>query len=469
MNKETSFNDKIIHINKRSFITVCVILLSFMFLTFALTFFIDKGYYDDNLNYIPVSGRGYSFLKLILAPIRLLGSSDAINVIAISLFILILGGAFNVMDQTNGIKALISYLIAKYKNKKYILMYLVILFFMLFGSLFGIFEESITLLPIIIILALSLGWDTFTGLGMCLIAAGFGFSTAITNPFSVGLASSEMGILLIDGIWYRIILFIIMYIFLCIFMTIHVKKIEKNPESSLTYENDQKKLQNLNISEFNDYDPKILRIYLTFFIIILSIIITSSIIPTLSGLSIPIIGLSFLIGIFICGAIIGEKFKTILKMFLQGVSSISPAIIMLLLAGSIKFILDDSQIMATLIELMANLFTNTSPILGIIFIYAIILFIQFFIGSASAKVILIIPIISVLAREIGISQNIALLAFIFGDGYTDLIYPTNPVLLIALGMSGFSYSKWFKKTIIFQLIILAVTIGFLIIGYYIGY
>ena len=125
--------------------------------------------------------------------------------------------------------------------------------------------------------------------------------------------------------------------------------------------------------------------------------------------------------------------------------------------------------MDTIIYNLSSILNNTSPIVGILFIYAIILFIQFFIGSASAKVLLIIPIISTLATKINITQNIALLAFVFGDGYTDLIYPTNPVLLIALGIAGFSYTKWLKKTFLLQLLILAITVGLLILGYYIGY
>jgi uncharacterized ion transporter superfamily protein YfcC len=107
--------------------------------------------------------------------------------------------------------------------------------------------------------------------------------------------------------------------------------------------------------------------------------------------------------------------------------------------------------------------------MAILFIYFIILIIQFFIGSASAKVILLIPILAIMADKLGISRNIALLAFIFGDGYTDLIYPTNPVLLISLGMVSFSYIKWIKKTFLLQIIVLVLTILLLLLGYIINY
>ena len=466
--------DKILKINKRSFITVCIILLFVMLVSYILTFFIQHGQFVDNdvNKYQTIEGNGLPFYKFLLSPILVLGSSSSLTIIVISLFLLILGGSFNVIDKTGGINAIIGYLINKFKSKRYILILIITLFFMLFGSLFGIFEESVTLLPIIIILSLGMGWDTFTGIAMCLMAAGFGFSSAITNPFSVGLASKEMEINLLDGIWFRILIFIIMYAILCLFIILHVKKIEKNPQSSVTYESDEEKRKHLNlVNTFEKVDKKVLKVYSCYFLFVLAVIIISSALPIVQelGISIPIIAVSFLIGIIIVCFILHYSPKEFLKIFFSGLLAIAPAIIMILLASSIKYILDEGNIMPTIIYKLIEMLKSSSPIVGILFIYGIILLIQFFIGSASAKVILIIPVIAVLADHIGISRNIALLAFVFGDGFTDLIYPTNPVLLISLGMSSFSYVKWFKKTILLQLIVLLVTILLLIVGYYLHY
>lgn len=464
-------DEKILKINKRSFIIVSTILIAILILTYILTFVMKKGIYIDGI-YQEIAGKGYSFTRFLITPLELLVSEDNLTIIVISLFIVVLGGAFNAIDKTNGIKSIIGYLIAKYQNKKYLLLYLITLFFMLFGALFGIFEESVTLLPIIVLLAIYMGWDTFTGLGMCLMAAGFGFSTAITNPFSVGLGASEMELNVTDGILYRIFIFIIMYLILCLFLTLHAKKIEKDPKKSPTYENDQRKKSQLNLFDtIGNNNSKTLRTYTFFFTSLLIIIILSSIIPFTqeNGLSIPIIALTFLLGIFICGKILGYKLKEIGKYFLSGALAMSPAVILILLAGSVKLILINGQIMHTIIYSLTNMLSNTSPFVGVLFIYLIILLIQLFIGSASAKVVLIIPIIKILSDNLGISRNLALLAFIFGDGYTDLLYPTNPVLLISLGMVSFSYSKWIKKTAILQLIILIITILFLVIGYLYGY
>jgi uncharacterized ion transporter superfamily protein YfcC len=125
--------------------------------------------------------------------------------------------------------------------------------------------------------------------------------------------------------------------------------------------------------------------------------------------------------------------------------------------------------MDTILYYLANLLDGRSAIIGILFIYLLVLIIQFFIGSASAKAFLIMPLLLPLVSLIGISKELAILAFVFGDGYTNVIFPTNGVLLIGLSIAGVSYGKWFKFTYKLQLITLALTVFFLVIAVFIGY
>ena len=110
-----------------------------------------------------------------------------------------------------------------------------------------------------------------------------------------------------------------------------------------------------------------------------------------------------------------------------------------------------------------------STYLFILFIYLFILILQFFIGSASTKAILIMPILIPLVKIIGISEELAILAFVFGDGYTNIIFPTNAVLLIGLSVAGISYAKWFKWTFKLQLLVLLITSIVLVFAFAIGY
>jgi uncharacterized ion transporter superfamily protein YfcC len=158
-----------------------------------------------------------------------------------------------------------------------------------------------------------------------------------------------------------------------------------------------------------------------------------------------------------------------MQRFFSGVLSVAPAFILILLAVSVKHIITESMVMDTILYYLSQLLMNTSPVVGILFIYVLVLLIQFFIGSASAKAFLIIPLLVPLVTLIGLTKESAILAFVFADGYTNVIFPTNGVLLIGLSMAQVGYSKWFKFTYKLQLLTLCLTIIFLVIAIYIGY
>ena len=213
--KEKSFSS----MEKKSFLTVVIVLSSIMVLCGALSYFIPQGHFnrDDNGNIILgsfVEGEvdGIEIWKVITAPLRVFVSEDAITIIMISVFLLIMSGIFNLIDKTDGIKIFISRIISKLHGKNQAVVMVIVFIFMLFGSFFGMFEELATLLPIVILFMLSIGMDTMTGLGACLMAACFGFASAITNPFSVGLASNIAGISTSDGVWLRMIFFFLTFI-----------------------------------------------------------------------------------------------------------------------------------------------------------------------------------------------------------------------------------------------------------------
>jgi uncharacterized ion transporter superfamily protein YfcC len=142
---------------------------------------------------------------------------------------------------------------------------------------------------------------------------------------------------------------------------------------------------------------------------------------------------------------------------------------MILMAASVKYIISEGKVIDSILYYLANVLTGQGPIVGILMIYALVLVLQFFIGSASAKAYLIMPLLVPLVSLIGISKELSILAFVFGDGYTNVIFPTNAVLLIGLSIASVSYQKWFRFTWKLQLITLGLTVLLLIGAHYIGY
>ena len=146
-----------------------------------------------------------------------------------------------------------------------------------------------------------------------------------------------------------------------------------------------------------------------------------------------------------------------------------PAVTMIALASSVKLVMVESNIIDTVMNAVLQLLVGKGNFVTILLIYALILFLQLFIGSASAKIFLVMPIVLPITNALGISPTLVILTYCMADGFTDVILPTNPVLLIGLSMANVSYWKWLKWTWKIQVLLFAVSVTVLYFGVLIGY
>ena len=466
------------NIGVRSFITVVLILSATLFLCGALSYFIPQGSFERDEaggiivdSYVQGDVSGIELWRIITAPVRVFASEDALTVIMISLFLLIMSGVFNLLEKTGGIKIFIGRIMGRLRDKGGPVVCLTVLIFMLFGSCFGMFEELVTLLPIIIMFMLSMNMDTMTGLGACLLAACFGFSAAITNPFSVGLAAQVADVSPSEGIWLRLIFFGIIYLTLCVFLMLHLKRIESDPKLSLTYESDldKRKLLEGMTEERSPRNDRIFKVYSVFFGVQAVVLILIASVRAISGYAIPILALSFLIGGIVAGVLVAEKRSDVAKHIVNGAASMLPAVVMIALASSVKLVMTESGVIDTIMNYAIRLLDGESRFLAIVLVFFLILFLQLFIGSASAKIILVMPIVMPIATALGISPSLVILAYCMADGFTDVILPTNPVLLVGLSMANVSYGKWVKWTWKLQTVVFLISMLVLLFGVAIGY
>ena len=466
------------NISVRSFVTVMVLLLAVLLLSGSLSYFVPQGSFQraTDGNIIPGSYQagdveGIALWRIFTAPVRVFASEDAITIIMISVFLLVMSGIFNLLDKTGGIKAFIAYIMRSLKNSGRQVICITVLVFMLFGSLFGMFEELVTLLPLIIVFMLSMQLDTMVGLGTCLMAACFGFSTAITNPFSVGTAAQLAGIPVSSGAWLRVVFFVIVYVLLCIFLLGYLKMIRRDPKRSPSYEIDQKKRENLMVQkeDASQDQQKIFRVYALFFAIQGALLVAIACVRAISGLAIPLLAASFLIFGLLAGQLVCKNFRAVLCYFLKGGAAMLPAVAMLALASSVKLVMAESNIIDTVMHSVLQLLEGKGKFVTILLIYGLILFLQLFIGSASAKIFLVMPIVLPITNALGISPTLVILTYCMADGFTDVILPTNPVLLIGLSMANVSYWKWLKWTWKLQLLLFIVSVLVLFLGVSVGY
>ena len=152
--KEQAFST----INTRAFLSVVAILVTILILSGALSYIVPQGSYERDEQgvivldtYVGGQVSGIPFWKVITAPVRVFASSDAITIIAISVFLLIMSGVFNLLDKTDGIRVFIWKTVQKFSTRKNVVLCVATLIFMAFGSVFGMFEELVTLLPLVVI------------------------------------------------------------------------------------------------------------------------------------------------------------------------------------------------------------------------------------------------------------------------------------------------------------------------------
>ena len=384
----------------KSFITAIAVIFVMMILTYALTFIIPGGE-------IP-------FWKWALSPVMVLSGEDSGSLIAIIVLLVVLGGVFNSLDKFGILRFMLDKITAKFGKSRRVLLAVIPLFFMVLGSAAGSYEECVPLVPVVVALAIRLGWDALTGLGMSILAVGCGFAAGVCNPFTVGVAQELAGLPIFSGVWLRAFSFVIIYCFLMLFLFAHVKKIEKPMDEEY-------------LQQFSKGSAK-------------EIAYSS-----------------------------GSRMWKLLITFKDGVISVLPGVLLILMANSIRFTLMGGNILNTILEAAVTLASGMPPWGVLLFIYGLVLFLNFFIPSGSAKAFLLMPLIVPTAETFGISAQLCVMAFAFGDGFSNVFYPTNPVLLISLGLANVSYGTWVKWSGKFQLFNLLVTSALLFFGMAVGY
>ena len=410
--------------------------------------------------------------KIALAPLLSLTGKNGPKIIVLLFFILFIGGSFSIMLYSGIVPALLGKLVQRFAEKKIILLILSILVFSLMGSCLGIFEELIPMIVIFVPLALSMGWDSLTGLAIVLLSLGFGFSAATLNPFTLGTAQRLADLPLFSGLMLRLPLFVITTSLVTVFILRYVNKIKRDPTISVTYQGDQK-IKKVLAPETVPGAIKNIRAvvaYIVFcFVLIIGVVIGGTVIKLVQDFAFPLIMLVFLIMGVGSGFICGAGAKNVFRFFARGLGDFAPAIIIILMAFAVGYLIEIGNVMDTILYQIAQTTRGLGKNTAALSLYFCQMLINFFVPSGSGQAALTIPILAPLGDLIGINRQIVVLAYHMGDGFSNLIWPTNPLLLIALGLARVSYKDWFKWVLPIQLVLMAVCMLFLLLAVSINY
>jgi uncharacterized ion transporter superfamily protein YfcC len=328
-----------------------------------------------------------------------------------------------------------------------------ILLFSLGGATFGMNEEIIPFVLIIVPICLALGYDSIIGVAIPLVGAHVGFASAFLNPFNVGIAQGIAGIPLFSGIGYRLICWAISTLAAIIFLLYYVKRLSRKPEISPTYKEDNERKLNEhfeNIYDNNNHFSTKHKIVLATFALSLVMLVVGVI--KLGWYIEEIAGMFFLMGIVV-GIIGGLSSDVLIKSFIEGAKDLVGTALIIALARATLVISRDGNIIDTMLYGLAPYIQSSSKIFASQKMFMVQAIINFFVHSGSGQAALTMPIMAPLADLASVSRQTAILAFQFGE-YTNIIIPTSAVTMGALSMAKVPWEKWAKWVIPLQLILM---------------
>ena len=437
----------------------------------------------------------------------------------IIVFILIIGGAFWIMNDSKaidvGIQSFLKYVRKLEKHKFFrwlgvdnMIITLIMLVFSMFGATFGMSEETIAFIIIFVPLAISMGYDSIVGLSMCFVGAALGFAGALLNPFTIGIAQGLSSLPLFSGIEYRLFVWVVINVVGIGWVLRYAARIRLNPKASPVYESDSywRGKESVDMEHLEYRTP--LMAWVSFFILLAGMTVfavleplstlrignseyTFSFLPVITGLfaisgvlalrksvhffilNILVFTIIYLIvgvmgygwfvkeiatlflvmGIF-SGVAMNRSANYITKLFIEGMRDILSAAVVVGLAGGILVILEDGKVIDSMLYSIAQSMQEFGKLASVSMMYLIQNMINIVIPSGSAKAALTMPIMSQFSDLIGVSRQATVMAFQLGDGFTNMITPTSPVLIGVLGVAKIPYEKWFRWVLPFIAILI---------------
>lgn len=446
------------------------------------------------------------------------GFSQQAGIIA---FVLIIGGAFWVVNSTKavdeGIMAFISevktlerFSIIRRLGVGNIVIVLIMLLFGLFGAVFGMSEETIAFVAVVIPLAKSLGYDEIVGVCMVYVAAHVGFAGAMLNPFTIGIAQDMSGLPLFSGIEYRTFCWVVLMAITIAFVLWYASKVRRKnafAEVNNVDSSDVEAVSELPKSKAwiclailsavtvlfsvfyagncsiklgqSVYDAPWLLWVIEVLFILFSIIslrksarmyILNLLMFTIVYMVVGVMGYGWYLpeicALFMAlgvaaGFSAGYSADNISKEFIAGAKDIFSAALVIGFAAGIIVILKDGQVIDRMLASMASVLDGAGRAGALGSMYGIQTFINIFIPSASAKAAVTMPIMAPFSDMIGVSRQATVLAFQFGDGFTNMITPCSGVLMAVLSVAKIPYEKWFKW--VWKFILILIAAGFLLL------
>lgn len=392
------------------------------------------------------------------------GVVNAGNLIVLLLFA---SGGLYILESSGTIKSGIHALLKKSAGKE---SFVLIIFSSVFGLMgaIGFGEGSIPFFPLMITIAVSLGYDRMTGFATAAIPLAVGFASGVVNLYTTGISQQILGLPLFSGIEFRIIAFLIFMLVGMYFVLTYAKRIKKDPTKSIMSEeyieqlkSDKEEVKEENVIAF-DFRRK-LALFGLVILVIVTVLGATKLkfgFPQMSALYI-------LLAIYLT-IVLKLNPNEVAKDFGIGAARLLPASLAIGFAGSVMVLMNKAKIVDTVIYNLTSFLQGQTMLVTLLIVFLAVIGFNFLVVSGSGKALILMPILGPIGEILGINKQILVLVYQYGDGFTNYLYPTSGALMAILAMTNIKYGKWLKFAVLpfiilhilaFALIMIANSIG----------
>ncbi|MCT4620678.1 MAG: putative basic amino acid antiporter YfcC [Marinisporobacter sp.] len=400
---------------------------------------------------------------------------SAVGVIA---FILVIGGAFGIILKTGAVEAGMLQMIKKTKGAESAVIPILFVLFSIGGAVFGMGEEAIPFAMILVPILIAMGYDAITGIMITYTATQIGFATSWMNPFSVAIAQGVSGVPVMSGAGFRFFMWVFFTALGVVYTWRYAQKIKKNPTLSLSYESDAyyrddlKSKEHIEVKFEFGHKLVLLTVLLGMVWVIYGVMKYEYYLPEIAtqffvmGIVSGIIAIIFKLN--------DMRVNDIASSFRDGAKDLLGAALVVGMAKGIVLVLGGSDpttptVLNTVLHAIGNAIGSLPATISAWFMFVFQSVFNFFVVSGSGQAALTMPLMAPLADLVGVTRQVAVLAFQLGDGFTNLIVPTSGCLMGMLAVARLDWSKWAKFQIKFQGILFVLASIFMIGAVMIGF
>jgi uncharacterized ion transporter superfamily protein YfcC len=378
-------------------------------------------------------------------------------------FVFIIGGTFAVLRATGAIDAFLAAALRRLGHRPIWLILGGVIVFMAGSSTIGMAEEFLPFVPILVALALALGYDAITGVAIVTIGYAVGYGIATINPFTVLIAQDVAGLAPGSGMGYRLALALVFVPVGVHHVWRYAARVKADPAASLVADSPPPAM------ERPDTSAGVTRTHVVVFATLIAAL--ALLVWGLTQWGWYLVEMSALFAalavvLLIVARMSPDRAATI---FGVGASELTFTALLIGFARAIQVVLDDGQVIDTIVHGLSVPLQALGPSLAAIGMLVVQSMTNLFIPSGSGQAFVTMPIMAPLADVVGLERQVAVLAYQFGDGFTNILVPTNPVIIGILAMAGIPYDRWLRFVLPFMFKAWAVAAVALVVAVWIGY